>query len=128
MKTALPDENPEERAFIVDLRRRPFSPAPDAWRESILSAAVAALPPPSTAAPVSPRRRRSYRLLFKSMAALWAVSLALWVDTLRLGASTTAPEPASSQSLQIHMVEYEETARLLAQSPVSGFPVNPSQP
>jgi hypothetical protein len=127
MNTTLPDENPEERAFIGDLRRRAFSPVPDAWRESILSAATAALPL-AAAAPVSSRSHRSYRLIFKAMAALWAVSFVLWADTLRLGTSITAPESASSQSLHIDMVEYEETARLFAQSPVSGFPYNPSQP
>ncbi len=90
MKPEPLNDPPEDKEFISSLRQLTLRPPPAKWREEVL-AVTAAAPP----APV-----RWYRSPFwRSMAALWAVLLCLWVDTLRLKPAATGGPVANAPSV-----------------------------
>ena len=100
-----PTHNDPERdeEFVAELQRFALRPPPAAWRAEILAAAAAA----------APAAVRWYLSPFwRSMAALWAVLLTLWLDTPRLAPDSASQSVGASSAAA--PLTHEELQALLA--------------
>jgi hypothetical protein len=93
MKPTSPNNQPEDDAeFIDSLRQLTLRPPPAAWRREILK----------KASPLPVRWHRSP--FWRSLAALWAVLLGLWLDTPHLESAgpSAGHSPASPLSPDVY--------------------------